>query len=323
MRNNTKFLVIPSIREKHLQEFLNAWQYKGDWDEIILIEDNEVKTFELKSKWKIHHYGHKEIKEDLGDKNWIISKKDSACRCFGFKKAWDFGGEWILSLDDDTYPDSSLNGGICEEHLKVINSFTICKESAGIRTRGLPYRNFGKVDNVVCNMGLWTNNGDWDGVQSLANEQLSSYFTPPSGNFLAHPRHRYPFCGMNIFFKYSIIPTMYFPLMGEGYLFKRADDVWCGWIFQKVFEHLKLCWSIGQPWVEHKRVSNCFNNLISESAGIKVNEHFWEDINNVKLSGNTIEDCVLEIAESLILSKDVYKNQLGSAMKIWKELFDD
>lgn len=321
--NYMNFLVIPSIREKSLKEFLDAWEDKGDWDKIILIEDNEEKTFlNLKSKWELFHFSHKEIRDKLKDKSWIISKKDSACRAFGFIVATEMGADWIISLDDDCHPHNSLCGGICKKHLEIINSFKICKESIGQRTRGFPYRNFGTMNNVVCNMGLWANNGDWDGIQSLADVSLSNYFTPPKGNFLAHPRHRYPFCGMHIFFKRSVVSAMYFPLMGVGYSFKRMDDIWCGWITQKIFEHLGLSWSIGEPWVEHKRASNCFDNLIAESTGIKANEYFWERIYNIKLSSNTIEDCVVEIAENLISDTDEYKRKLGMAMKVWKGLFD-
>ena len=197
-----------------------------------------------------------------------------------------------------------------------------CNGIVGIDTRGLPYKNFGKVKNVVCNMGLWTNVGDWDGVQSLSDDKLSSYFTPPVGNFLAHPRHRYPFCGMNIFFKCSVVPAMYFPLMGKGYLFRRMDDIWCGWIFQKVFEHLGLYWSIGNPWIEHKRASNCFDNLIAESTGIKANEQFWEEIDSIKLSSNTIKDCMVEIAENIISNNNEYNNKLSEAIKIWVTFYD-
>jgi hypothetical protein len=317
------YLVIPSIREKSLKEFLNVWEDKGDWDEIILIEDNTSKTFEVESKWRIHHYSHKEISEELGDNSWIISRKDSACRTFGFKKAWDFGAEWILSLDDDTFPDSSLCKGICAEHLEVINSFTVCKCSVGKRSRGLPYRNLGKINNIVCNMGLWTNIGDWDSVQSLADDNLSNYFTPPIDSFLAHPQHRYPFCGMNIFFKRSVIPAMYFPLMGDDYKFYRQDDIWAGWIFQKIFEHLRLCWSIGKPWIEHRRASDPFVNLIKESTGIKKNEYFWQRINDIRLFGNTVVDCVLEIGNDLSADEDGYISILGKAIKIWIGLFSE
>jgi hypothetical protein len=314
-------LVIPSIRENCLKEFLKAWEEKGDWDEIILIEDNDSKTFKLESKWKIHHYSHQEIAEELKDDSWIISKKDSACRCFGFKKAWDFGADWILNLDDDCAPDSSLVGGICEEHLKTINSFTVCKSSIGKRSRGLPYKNFGKIDSVVCNMGLWTKNGDWDAIQSLVDEKTEEYFTPFQESFLAHPQHRYPFCGMNVFFKCSLVPMMYYPLMGIDDYF-RFDDIWCGWMKQKIFEHLRLNWSIGKPWIEHTRASNARVNLMKEAKGVHKNEHFWQRINDIHLRKESVKDCMLEIGYHLSDDEDQYMAKLGKAIRTWVGLFN-
>ena len=310
-----KFLVIPSIREHLLLNFFESWQEFGDWDAAVVVEDNPTKTFKIKeSTFPIHHVSHKEIKQILKKDAWIISKKDSACRTFGFLLAKQLGAEWILSLDDDTRPYQ--NKYICEEHLKTINSFTVCTPSAGVRTRGLPYLNLGKVE-VVCNMGLWTKNGDWDAVQSLSCPELANYFTPNIKSFLAHPCQRYPFCGMNIFFNTKIVPAMYFPLMGQNILYSRYDDIWCGWLFQKVLEHLKLCWSIGEPFIEHSRASNMFQNLVKEAPGYKLNEQLWEIINEVNLNKNSLPECVEELGIALESNSDSYISKFGTAVQVY------
>ncbi len=310
-------LVIPSIRENNFNKFLHEWEECGDWDEVILIEDNEKKTFKINSsKWKIHHFSHKEIGKILGEKKWIISKKDSSCRNFGFIEARNLGAKWILSLDDDCYPQKNCKLGICERHLNVINSFNICKESAGIRTRGMPYKNLGSINNILCNMGLWMKNADLDGAQGLLVDK-NDYFYPPTGSFLAHPKHRYPYCGMNIFFSEKVIPTMYFALMGKGYQYNRFDDIWVGWIFQKVFEHLRLSWSIGEPFIEHDRASDPFIKLIKEANGIQKNEFFWEYINNMNLKSNSVKDAMLEIGENMLQHNDLYTNTFGKAILVW------
>ena len=288
-------LVIPSVRENCLNDFLQKWENNGDWDEIVLIEDNPEKTFKIKSKWKIHHYSHKEIKENLKENDWIISKKDSACRSFGFKIAKEIGANWTISLDDDCLPYQSM--GICENHLKVINNFKICQQSTIIRSRGLPYKNMGNLNNIVLNMGLWTKNADLDAIQTFHNN--IEYFLPPNGNFLAHPRHRYPFCGMNIFFNTSLTPIMYFPLMGLNQPYNRFDDIWCGWIFQKILQHLNLSWSIGEPFIEHSKASDPFINLIKEAPGVQKNEIFWQIIDNIPLTAKTPVDCIKQIGNHL------------------------
>jgi len=318
--NEKSILVIPSIRENHFKSFLESWKDKGDWEEIVLIEDNSEKTFKFDSKWKVHHFSHEDIKTDLLDNSWIISRKDSACRSFGFKVARDLGAKWIVSLDDDCHPHFSIKNGICQHHLSTIYGFNTCKASAGVRTRGLPYKNLGIVDDVVCNMGLWANNGDWDSVQSLSNPNLSNYFTPPSHSFLAHPKHRYPFCGMNIFFRSDLVPCMYFPLMGKDQPYSRFDDIWAGWIFQKILSHLNFSWSIGEPWVEHQRASDPFVNLIKEASGISRNETFWQRIDGIELFGTNIIDCMKDIGSDLSFDKEEYLQTIGKAILIWCQL---
>jgi reversibly glycosylated polypeptide/UDP-arabinopyranose mutase len=113
---------------------------------------------------------------------------------------------------------------------------------------------------------------------------------------------------------------MYFPLMGEGQPYNRYDDIWCGWIFQKVFEHLRLYWSIGEPFIEHTRASDVFVNLVKEAKGYKMNETLWETINNINLSGTTPSECMSHIGNALLSNKDSYLSKLGEAINIWTKL---
>lgn len=308
-------LVIPSIRENYLKYFFDSWKDYGDWDSVVVIEDNPKKTFDININCPLYHYSHEEIQFDLKEDSWIISKKDSACRVYGFLIAKRLGAQYVLSLDDDCCNYGNIP--ICASHLNAINSFKICKETIGMRSRGFPYRNFGKIV-PVCNMGLWTKVGDWSALQSLSDTNLENYFLPQKGSYLAHPNHRYPFCGMNIFFNIDVIPAMYFPLMGIEFF--RYDDIWAGWIFQKIFQHLGLCWSIGEPFVEHSRASDVFTNLVKEASGLRTNEMLWELINSIVLSGNTVSECVYQVGNSLELNTDQYLSKIGKAIKVWVKL---
>jgi hypothetical protein len=116
---------------------------------------------------------------------------------------------------------------------------------------------------------------------------------------------------------------MYFPLMGDDYKFYRQDDIWAGWLLQKIFEHSRLSWSIGKPWVEHRRASDVFVNLIKESRGIQKNEYFWQRINDIKLFSDTLVSCMLEIGNDLCADTDSYISILGKAIKIWVGLFNE
>lgn len=311
-----KALVIPSNRADQLDEFFAAWEASGqaDWDVVILSEDSETRRMQPRCPWPLHHFAHDDMDERLGDDAWIISKGDSARRCFGFLIACELGAEWILTLDDDCRPWPAT-GPICAAHLAAMR-FTQCQPTAGMRTRGLPYRNLGEIQSLL-NMGLWCNVADVDGPAGLLSQP---FFTPPTGRQLAHPRARYPLCGMNLFFRADLTPALYFPLMGRGQPFRRFDDIWCGWIFQKLAEHLSIPWSFGEPWIEHVRASDPFANLIKEAPGITANETLWQQVDALKLTAGSLAGAVVELGAGLATSSDSYLSRLGLALETWQRL---
>src|ERR1700733_12005465 len=288
-----KVLVIPSIREDCFNRFMKAWKtisdvftWKGDWDEVILVEDNPTRTFE---SINCLHYAWDDIKKIAKESSWIFSKRDSAIRSFGFLMAYRNGADYILTLDDDCYPYH--DDPIFESHIKVMESFE--KWTCSLprkRTRGLPYHNNGRLDTVVANMGLWTGYPDFDAVQSLSCPITASngQFYPDLaliGNRVIPSNQYFPLCGMNFCFKREVAPLAYFPLMGQDQPYSRFNDIWFGIIFKKIIDHLGRNVSVGEPFVDHKKASNVFTNLKKEAPGIEKNETFWQDIDAVRLIG--------------------------------------
>ncbi|HWB13355.1 MAG TPA: hypothetical protein VG826_29285 [Pirellulales bacterium] len=309
-----KALVIPSNREEQLDGFLRAWEESGqaDWDVVVLSEDSDEKRMRPRCPWPLHHSSHAEVRDRLRQDAWIISRGDSARRCFGFLVAADLGAEWVLTLDDDCRPLPE-SGPICQAHLDAIGSHLVCQPTAGCRTRGLPYRDRGYVWPML-NMGLWTNVPDLDAPQSLVQPQSS--FMPPAGSRLANPQCRYPLCGMNLFFHVDLLPALYFPLMGEGQLYRRFDDIWAGWGFQKLAEHCRVAWSFGEPWIEHQRASDPFRNLVAEAPGIARNETMWRELNEIRLASSTLIGAAADLAEGLRSGKG-YLAAWGRALQCW------
>jgi reversibly glycosylated polypeptide/UDP-arabinopyranose mutase len=171
-------------------------------------------------------------------------------------------------------------------------------------------------------MGLWEGIPDFDSVHTLgANPSLKIKL--PEHNFLLARGQYYPMCGMNLCFKREIAPLMYFPLMGDGQPFRRFDDIWCGVIAKKVMDHLNLLISVGKPFVCHKKASNVFTNLVKEAPGIAANEHFWETIDSIPLTEDSVFDCMIEIGEGLEASEDSYLKKLGQAILTWISLYSN
>lgn len=307
-------LVVPTIRENCLKNFLNAWLYEL-FDKIVVVEDNPHITFHTES---VYHFSWEEIQEEWGESSWIFSRRDSAIRSFGFWKAWQLGAEVIFTLDDDCYPLE--NEPYVITHLHNLEETPKWGELiVGLQTRGLPYFNMGTLP-VVANVGLWTNIPDLDAVHQLTTPILN--FKPDIKENRVMPHGQYfPFTGMNFCFKREVAVMTYFPLMGEGQPYRRFDDIWFGIIFKKICDHLNYYITCGHPFVDHRKASHPLVNLVKEAPGIQANETFWEKVDKIELTCKTPKDCMFEIGEGLYKEEDEYIKRLGQAVTIWTNNF--
>ena len=123
-------LVIPTARPQLLLGFLRRWR-PWPWDAVIVIEDAPELTLDLAAAEAladgrpIEAYSWTEIDRDLSAP-WIISKRDSAIRGFGFWKAWERGARVIVTLDDDCYP---AGDGFLDAHLSNLDRTPVWQSS--------------------------------------------------------------------------------------------------------------------------------------------------------------------------------------------------
>lgn len=316
-----KILVIPSCREVSLRDFLRAWDGVGDWDELIVVEDGPTRTFDLPDS--VGHYAWDDIARTLGEDAWIISRRDSAIRSFGFLMAYRAGADLIATLDDDCFP--GVRGGgmpICTAHARAMEQPRWVESIPGMRTRGLPYRNLGKL-RAAANVGLWSDVPDLDAVQTLAGHpNASGGFRPPAGSRLVPAGQYFPLCGMNLAFLRAAAPLFYFPLMGDGSPYRRFDDIWCGILAKKAMDHLGWHVSVGEPVVRHVRASDPMVNLVKEAPGIARNETLWEEVDRIPLTAREPAACMAELSDALARDgSDEYARTLGRALGAWAALF--
>lgn len=313
-------LVIPTIRENCLRDFMSKWNVSNKFDEFIVIEDNPKKTFNLNIK---NHYSWEEIDKDLGKDSWIISRKDSSVRSYGLLLAYKLGADYIFTLDDDCYPINEVDN--CEfvnNHIdNLINTPKWVEAIPNQRTRGLPYFNKGVNKNVVMSVGLWEGVPDYDSIQTLSGENQK--ISLPETKVLPVGQYT-PICGMNLCFRRDFLPACYWLLQGQGQCFQRFDDIWMGIIAKKIADHLGFSITMGKPYIYHSRASDPMTNLVKEAPGIKFNEIFWEIIENIKLTKENYDtlNCMKTIGSVLTETKDEfgYCNKLGKAITVWCKL---
>jgi len=315
-------LVVPNNSADRLAEFLEAWA-PWPWDRIVIVQDApeiDIRIPEAleSAAERVEVFCWADIDAML-DQPSIISRKDSAIRSFGFWRAWAMGAEVIFTLDDDCFPAGKDIVGLHRDNLYSTPAWQ--SSVPGLHARGLPYRNAGVLRDVHLSMGLWQGCPDIDAITTLAGTHAGVSIVGTGTRVMSCAQY-FPMSGMNLAFRREVACLMYFPPMGLGQPYGRFDDIWCGIVIQRIFRHLGYSITCGQPVVDHQRASDPFVNLVKEAPGIVANEHVWETVDAVALSGEDPHTCMREMGAALEASDEEYTSRWGRAIAAWCALFD-
>lgn len=316
---NKTIVVVPN-HLPHL-DFLKEWP-ELQQHQLIIVQDIGDKPNIPDGFDNVMIYDHDDIDDDLGENSWIIPSRTSACRSYGYYKAWQMKPDSIITLDNDCYPDGThfISG-----HTRLLNTKG---ELGWVNTmdehfaRGFPYLIRGKSETML-NHGLWSNVPDLDGPTML---HYPDFRLKPASRSIEVPIHNFfPMCGMNLSWKTDLTPAMYFGLFGPDYGFDQYDDIWAGVLVKKVLDHLGYAARSGYPSVEHRKQSNAFTNTKKQAPALAMNEHFWEHVRDIPLSKYTIIDSYTELIEKLpdSIQDDVpeWLPKFKKAALIWASLF--
>ena len=318
---NDIVIVVPN-HLPHLN-FLNEWeefkQYK-----IIVVQDNNMVPIHPED-FDIEIVNHRDIQRDLGINSWIIPNQTSACRSYGYYKAYLNNPKYILTIDNDCYPESK-QPYLIEGHVRNLESsatldWVNSPVSNNIPTRGFPYY-IRDNSEVVLSHGVWSNVPDFDGIDMLKtpNQRFKSEYSSkiiPRWNF-------YPMCGMNLAWKTEYTPLLYFGLFGPNWGFDQYDDIWAGVFSKKIIDHLGKAVISGSPSVEHRKQSNPFINLEKQAPALEVNETLWLKVQEVKLESKTIISSYRELINKVQFTefRNGYFNKLVEATNKWLDLYE-
>lgn len=323
----TTYIIIPTVRNL---DFLPKWREEFQNIIGIIVEDHKTKQIKTPKNIfkKVYHYTWDDIDRDLGRKRWIIPRKTSAVRSYGFYKAYQLGAEVIITIDDDCLP---FEKDFVKKHIRNLQThipsrwFPTNPFHKYWYTRGFPYGNNRSDIPVVLSHGLWTKNLDFDAPTHLFNLNYEHNYNFEY-NYFIPKNYYYPLCIMNVAFRREITPLLYMLLMGfdhkQKYLgIERFDDIWAGIMSKKILDHLNLGVISGSPLIEHRKASNPFENLSKEARGIKFNESFWQMIDEVKLTQKNVLGCYEELIIKTSFPKDPYFALLKKAVLQWLMLF--
>lgn len=305
-------------------DFLKEWE-ELKLCKIIVVQDIGEKP-EIPEGFNVTIYDHKDIEKDLGKNSWIIPSRTSACRSYGYYKAWQQGDEFIATLDNDCFPETEdywMDGHLQNLIKKVTLGWESSIPNSNLPTRGFPYK-IRENSEVVLSHGLWSNVPDFDGIDMLKQPNLR--FERCLSSKLIPKNNYYPMCGMNLAWKREITPLMYFGIFGPDWKIDQYDDIWAGIFSKKVLDHLNYGVVSGYPSVEHRKQSNAFINLEKQAPGLMLNEELWQMIDEVKLTKDNPIDCYKELLDKIQINtktnKTDYLLKYIEATKIWLDLFE-
>jgi reversibly glycosylated polypeptide/UDP-arabinopyranose mutase len=134
------------------------------------------------------------------------------------------------------------------------------------------------------------------------------------------PHQVFPLSGMNVAFRSTALPALYFPRMGSGSPYSRFDDIWCGLMLQRICAATGDLITVGEPWVRHDRASDVRENLRKEAPGAAVNQRYWRTVSGLPLEGEGLAECALSAARTLAACDEPYLEGWGRALAVWIRL---
>ncbi len=320
-------IVIPTIRDLN---FLEQWRWAFEDHHLIIVQDGDPsREISVPSGYNYDLYDWNDIENDLGEDRWIISKRDSACRCYGFLKA---ESEYVYTIDDDCLPAKDPEGNRMNpirKHRENLESpahpefFNTLYDQEFVR--GYPFSRREGVATAISH-GLWLHIPDFDAPTQMVKPNWRNTKYVDIVQTIPY-KTLFPMCGMNLAFNRKLIgPAMYFGLMGKNYPWGRYDDMWAGWCAKTICDHLNYGIKTGVPYIRHEKASNWQSNFQKEKNGIIWQEDIVPFFEEVELTNSSMIDCYFELSEKVekeLVEIDEYFSELSEAMRIWAEKWEN
>ena len=175
---------------------------------MIIIQDGDPTEHLKVPSWAdFELYNRNDVEAALGERSWIISKKDASIRNFGFLVS---DKKLVYTLDDDCLPATDLDGNLVDSITRhVINLLTPSTpyffnpvydpyRLEADFVRGYPYSLRDEIPTGISH-GLWMNAYDFDvPIQLLKVTERNTRYVDAT---LTIPyKVLYPMCSMNVAF---------------------------------------------------------------------------------------------------------------------------
>ena len=296
------------------------------------------------------------VEQGVSEYSHLIPEASHAQTSFGLLYMWanerfDYG----VFIDDDTLPHDEDFFGTHLENLAYEGDIesrasdeswvnVLDDAEADLYPRGYPYaamdeaveRETVEVDDVVASQGLWTNVPDLDAVRILMDGDLQGQAQSRTSredfgeDFVAAEGQYLTVCSMNLAFRREVIPAFYqLPMDDNRWDVGRFDDIWSGLFLKRACDVLGKQVYNGGPLCEHNKAPrSTFGDLQNEVAGLELNEHVWEVIDDAAVGASSYREAFASMADALAAgdfeawNNGEFLNYCGVHMRDWLDCLD-
>ena len=288
----------------------------------------------------------------------LIPEASHAQTSFGLLYLWANDHPYCVFIDDDTLPHEDVDffgthmanlafEGTVEtvsSDEQWVNVLYQHNDEHGLYPRGYPYAAMDEdvetepveVDDVVASQGLWTNVPDLDAVRILMDGDLQGQAQTRTSaddfgeDFVAADGQYLTVCSMNLAFRREVIPAFYqLPMDDNRWDVGRFDDIWSGLFLKRACDVLGKQVYNGGPLCEHNKAPrSTFDDLQNEVAGLELNEHVWEVLDDAGAGADSYRDAFAAMAEALSTgdfgewNNGEFLNYCGEYMNDWIDCLD-
>ncbi|MFC7098934.1 alpha-1 4-glucan-protein synthase [Halobaculum marinum] len=294
---------------------------------------------------------------DAAEFSHLIPAASHAQTSFGLLYLWAHERfEYGVFIDDDTLPHpeedyfgTHMDNLAHEGEVESVSSDeswvnVLYQSDTDLYPRGYPYAAMDEtvetdtehVEEVVASQGLWTNVPDLDAVRILMDGDLQGQaqtLTETSDfdhDFVAAEGQYLTVCSMNLAFRREVVPAFYqLPMDDNEWEVGRFDDIWSGLFLKRAADELGKQVYNGGPLCEHNKAPrSTFDDLANEVAGLELNEHVWEVLDDVAHGADSFEAAFAEMADALAegdfseWNNGAFLNHCGEYMRDWLDCLD-
>uniref|UniRef100_A0A7C3WXW4 Glycosyltransferase 2-like domain-containing protein n=1 Tax=Dictyoglomus turgidum TaxID=513050 RepID=A0A7C3WXW4_9BACT len=292
--------------------------------DIIIVDDSNGKV--KIDKDNVELFDYKKQQEEAKDfyPLFELFHRSAACKNFGLWLAYKRGYDVVIVIDSDCI----LPLNFVEKHLEILNK----KAQGWVNpldgidngkwfSRGFPYSQ--REKRIVVNMGLWSWELDINGVDKIG-ESLPRYVLVSETRSVVG---KIPFSGMNFAIRREVIPALLF-LPNYDYKelrFRRHDDIWGGYIMQKLIEKRNEAMTFGPPIIYHETEVDPIEDAINEEAMNFYSDSFYSIVDEImkKVRFGSYQEMFKQFADNCYLFKKTVFEPFIYPIKEWSKLWQN